>query len=34
MNNLHAIVVRYVRPSATKPGRISLKSGRHCDEEA
>lgn len=32
MNNLHAIVVRYVRPSATKLGRISFKSGRHWAE--
>lgn len=29
MNHLHAIVVRYVSPTDTKPGRVSLTSGRH-----
>lgn len=27
--NLHAIVVRYVSPTNTKPGRVRMTSGRH-----
>ena len=29
MNTLHAIIVRYVQPTNTRPGRVSLTSGRH-----
>lgn len=29
MNNLHAIIIKYVHPTNTKPARVSLKSGRH-----
>ena len=29
MNNLHAIIVKYVHQTSHKPGRISLRSGRH-----
>lgn len=29
MNNLHAIIIKYVHPTNARPGRVSLKSGRH-----